>query len=299
MAHCTAAPRFRASWETERTVFSLGDAAAASVSSPSVADASGGDPGGEAEQAALAGDGTAASSGHGAGDGNAASSGHGTGGDAGHGPEGDPEDGARHDPAATAERPAPHRGRPPSQGTERAILRATTELLAERGLSDTTIEEIAARARVSKASVYRRWPSKGTLAFAAFMVDFYARQPAVDTGSLRGDLLATLRGWLRAVRQPATGRTLRGLIAEVQRDPELAAPWRDRFIGPLRERHLEVLERAIARGELTADANTGLMLDLLYGPAYHRLLHGHLPLNDAFAEDLVAAIMGAVESGAV
>lgn len=191
------------------------------------------------------------------------------------------------------------RGRPLSAETERAILRATTELLAERGVAATTIEQVAARAHVGKASVYRRWPSKGTLAFDAFAADFLERQPVPDTGNLRDDLLALLRGFVRAVRQPATGRTLKGLIAEVQRDPELAEAWRERFVGPVRWRHLIVLLRAVERAELPPGANTSLLLDLLYGPAYHRLLHGHLPLDDAFVEDLVSAIMAAIEAGAI
>lgn len=191
------------------------------------------------------------------------------------------------------------RGRPPSEDTERAILTATTELLAERGLAAMTIEEVAARAHVGKASVYRRWPSKGTLAFDAFVSEFLERQGVPDTGNLRDDLLGLLRAWVKAVRQPTTGRTLRGLIAEVQRDPDLADAWRDRFVAQLRARHLAVIQRAIERGELAPEANTGLLLDLLYGPAYHRLLHGHLPLNDAFVEDLVTAIMAAVDAGAV
>lgn len=195
--------------------------------------------------------------------------------------------------------PGGGRGRPLSGATERAILQATAEILGERGLAAMTIEEVAARAHVGKASVYRRWPSKGTLAFDAFVTDFLDRQPAPDTGSLRDDLLGLLRAWLRAVRQPTTGRTLRGLIAEVQRDRELADAWRERFVAPLRARHLGVLRQATARGELAPGANTGLLLDLLYGPAYHRLLHGHAPLDEAFVEDVVAAVMAAVDEGVI
>jgi AcrR family transcriptional regulator len=196
---------------------------------------------------------------------------------------------------------APHggRGRPPSEDTERAILQATTELLAERGLAAMTIEEVASRAHVGKASVYRRWPSKGTLAFDAFVTDFLERQPEPDTGSLRDDLLGILRAWTRAVRQPTTSRTLRGLIAEVQRDPELADAWRDRFVSPLRARHQAVLQRSIERGELPPETNTALMLDLLFGPAYHRLLHGHLPLDDAFVDAVVASVIAALEARAI
>jgi AcrR family transcriptional regulator len=193
----------------------------------------------------------------------------------------------------------PGRGRPPSHRTERAILVAATELLAERGLAALTMEEVAARAHVSKASVYRRWPSKGRLAFDAFVEAFLARQPLPDTGSLRADLRTALQVWVETVSEPTTGRTLRGLIAEVQRDPELAEPWRQRFTLPVRAQHLTILERAIARGELAPDADTGLLLDLLYGPAYHRLLHGHLPLDEAFVDGLVDAIIAAVAARAI
>jgi AcrR family transcriptional regulator len=211
----------------------------------------------------------------------------------------DRQDAAAAGLAAGRREPHPGRGRPLSEDTERAILQATSELLAERGLAAMTIEEVAARARVGKASIYRRWPTKGTLAFDAFVTDFLERQPVPDTGSLRDDLLGLLRSWVRAVRQSTTGRTLKGLIGEVQRDPELADAWRDRFVAPLRRRLHAVLQRSIERGELVPDANTGLLLDLLFGPAYHRLLHGHLPLNDAFIEDVVAAVMAAVEAGTI
>ncbi len=191
------------------------------------------------------------------------------------------------------------RGRPMSPQTEQAILDATTVLLAERPLAGITIEEVAERARVSKASVYRRWPSKGTLAFDAFVGEFLKRLPTPDTGSLEEDLRISLRGWVRVVRETTTGRTLRGLIAEVQRDPELAEAWRDRFINPLRASRAEIVQRAIDRGELGRDANVDVLLDLVFGPAYHRFLQGHRPLDDAFVKAVVKAVIGAVREGAI
>lgn len=191
------------------------------------------------------------------------------------------------------------RGRPPSAHTEQAILRAMTELLAERRLSEISIEEVAQRAQVSKASVYRRWPSKGTLAFDAFGGEFLDRFPTPDTGSLESDLRASLRAWVRIVRETRTGRTLRGLIAEVQRDPELAEAWRDRFLNQVRAARADIVKRAIARGELDRRANVDVLLDLVYGPAYHRFLQGHRPLDDAFVNAVVAAVMAAVREGAI
>src|SRR6266446_6100976 len=104
------------------------------------------------------------------------------------------------------------RGRPRSQEADRAILTATADLLAERGLAAMSIEEVAARAGVGKTTIYRRWPSKGLLALDAFVASFREEQPQPDTGTLRGDLLAALRAWVRAVTHTPMGPMLTGLI---------------------------------------------------------------------------------------
>jgi AcrR family transcriptional regulator len=201
----------------------------------------------------------------------------------------------------TTNRPIPTtvaaRGRPRSTQAEQAILQATTEILEERGFAALTMEEVAARAGVGKATVYRWWSSKGTLAFDAFLARFLEGQPMPDTGSLRGDLLAALRAWIRTVKGTATGRILAGLIAEVQRDPELADAWRQRFVGVVRDRHRRMLERAIERGEIARKCDTDVVLDLLYGSAYHRLLQSHLPLTDRFARSVVGIIVTGVTNG--
>lgn len=186
---------------------------------------------------------------------------------------------------------APRRGRPRSEQADRAILRAATEVLAERGLGAMSIEEVAARAGVGKATIYRRWPSRGALALHAFRAEFRAQQPPPDTGSLRADLLAALRSWIHAVTSTRAGRILAGLIAEAQNDPALAAAWREQVVEPLRAQHAIMVQHAIARGEIPAGTDLDVALDLLYGPAYHRLLHGHRPLTDAFAREVVDVIV--------
>ena len=179
------------------------------------------------------------------------------------------------------------RGRPRSEEADRAILRAATEVLAAHGLGGMSIEEVAARAHVGKATIYRRWPSRGALALDAFRAEFREQQPLPDTGTLRGDLLAALRSWVRAVTGTRAGRMLAGLIAEAQNDPALAAAWREQVVERLREQHAIMLRRAIERGEIPADTDVDVALDLLYGAAYHRLLHGHRPLTDAFVQAVV------------
>jgi AcrR family transcriptional regulator len=191
---------------------------------------------------------------------------------------------------------APGRGRPRSERSQRAILEATAELLEESGFVELTMEEVAVRAQVSKATIYRRWSTKGTLVFDAFVAHFLARQPLPDTGSLRGDLLAALRSWIRVVKGTVTGRTLVGLIAEVQRDPELAEVWSDRFVRPVRAQHRIMIDRAVERGEIPSDTDADVALDLLFGPAYHRLLQSHLTLSDRFARAVVDTIVKGLAS---
>jgi AcrR family transcriptional regulator len=194
---------------------------------------------------------------------------------------------------------SPQRGRPRSERSHLAILVAANQLLEERGFVHLTMEEVAQRAAVSKPTIYRRWPTKGTLVFEAFSGDFLARQPLPDTGSLGGDLLAALRAWIRVVKGTVTGRTLRGLIAEVQRDPELAELWRERFTGPVRAQHRTMIDRAVDRGEISPNADPDIVLDLLYGPAYHRFLQSHLPLSDRFAQAVVETVVAGVRPSPV
>jgi len=190
---------------------------------------------------------------------------------------------------------APTRGRPRSEQADRAIMAAAVGLLDERGLAGMSIEEIAARAGVSKATIYRRWPSKGLLALDAFVSRFRALQPQPDTGSLRGDLMAALHAWVDAVTTTPMGRMLTGLIAEAQHDDSLRAAWRDRVLEPLRLQHRVLLDRAIARGEIGAGVDQEVVLDLFFGAAQHRLLLGHLPMSDEFIERVVDIILEGIE----
>ena len=197
-------------------------------------------------------------------------------------------------PGGAAAGGAAPRGRPRSQEADRAILTAARDLLAERGLAAMSIEEVAARAGVGKATIYRRWPSKGLLALDAFVASFREEQPLPDTGSLRDDLLAALHAWVRAVTQTAMGPMLTGLIAEAQHDPELRGAWRDRVLEPLRTQHRIMLDRAIARGEITASVDQDVVLDLFFGAAEHRLLLGHLPITGEFIAEVVDTILAGI-----
>jgi AcrR family transcriptional regulator len=195
-----------------------------------------------------------------------------------------------------AEGAAPQRGRPRSEQADRAIMAATLELLAEKGIAGMSIEEVASRAGVGKATIYRRWSSKGALALDAFLAEFQQQQPLPDSGSLRGDLLASLRAWVRAVTRTAVGRILADLIGEMQHDKDLAVSYRAQVLEPLRQQHRIMLDRAIARGEIPASTDREVALDLMFGAAQHRLLLGHLPLTDRFVQQVVDMIVAGIQA---
>ena len=193
---------------------------------------------------------------------------------------------------------APRRGRPRSEKARLAILEAATELLLVQGLSAVSMDAVAERAGVSKATIYRWWPTKESLALDALFNEWAAARPAArDTGSLRGDLLSLMRPWARLAASRPYGRVIAGLITEAQMDPAFAAEYRTRFVEPRREQGRVVFRRAIERGEIPADTKIEVALDMLYGPLYHRLLHGHAPLNDRFVRDVVDTALAGIAPG--
>lgn len=188
------------------------------------------------------------------------------------------------------------RGRPRSEKAHKAILDAAAELLLARGLSAVSMDAVAERAGVSKATIYRWWPTKETLALDALYTEWATVGPSPrDTGSLRGDLLALLRPWARLTSSRPYGRVIAALITEAQTDPVFATEYRQRVVEPRRDQARAVFRRAIERGEIPPDTKVEVALDLLYGPLYHRLLHGHAPLNDRFTQDVIDMALNGIQ----
>jgi AcrR family transcriptional regulator len=188
------------------------------------------------------------------------------------------------------------RGRPRSEAAQTAILSAAMALLLDQGLHAMSMDDVAERAGVSKATIYRWWASKELLALDALAKEWATPSSTKqrDTGNLRGDLLAHLRPWIRQVNEKPYGRVIAGLVAQAQTDLEFATLYRENFVQPRRDAMRPVLLRAIARGEIAADTDLEVSLDLLYGPIYHRLLHRHAPLNDRFTQQVVDAVIRAI-----
>lgn len=188
------------------------------------------------------------------------------------------------------------RGRPRSQKAHQAVLDAAAELLLDQGLSAVSMDAVAKRAGVSKATIYRWWPTKESLTLDALYTewDTTPTHPR-DTGSLRGDLLTLLRPWARRAGTRPYARVIAALLTEVHTDPAFADEYRQRVVEPRREQARTVFHRAIDRGEIPADTNIEVAIDLLYGPLYHRLLHGHAPLGDRFVKDVVDMALHGVQ----
>jgi len=189
----------------------------------------------------------------------------------------------------------PRRGRPRSEAARKGILAATAELLLSHGLESVSMDEVAERAGVSKATIYRWWPTKESLALEALLDEWDTPSLPRETGSLRGDLLALIRPWIKRLRARPYGRVVAALITEAQTDPEFAPVYRARFVERRREPARVLFSLAIDRGEIPADTDVEIALDLIFGPIYHRLLHGHQPLTDGFVKAAVdSALAGFV-----
>ncbi|MBW2698280.1 MAG: TetR/AcrR family transcriptional regulator, partial [Deltaproteobacteria bacterium] len=164
---------------------------------------------------------------------------------------------------AAGESQASSTGRPRSEEAHRAILDATLELLAEVGFSALTVEGVATRAGVGKATIYRRWPSKLPL-----VVEAFGQLPAmeeVDSGSLAEDLKKMLRSYIEAFNNTALSVVLPSLAGERAHNPEFAKVFEpvsiDRRI-PL----IRAFERAVERGEIDAGVDLDMASDLVVGP---------------------------------
>jgi len=195
---------------------------------------------------------------------------------------------------------APHRGRPRSERARLAILDTAGELLLEHGLAGASMDAVAARAGVSKATIYRWWPAKELLALDALLgvwIETKVAPGGPDTGSLRGDLLGRVGMWAR-LPQAELGRAVAGLVAKARSDPAFGPVYVERFVKPRRDAARPLFARAIERGEIPAETDVDAALDVLYGPIYHRLLHGHLRVDEAFIRTIVDTLVDALHARA-
>ncbi|WLH10820.1 TetR/AcrR family transcriptional regulator [Pseudomonas hefeiensis] len=185
-------------------------------------------------------------------------------------------------------------GRPRSEATRRLILDAAISLLQDKSIQAISIEAIAREAGVSKATIYRWWESK-----ASVVIDAFIEQHLVKTTLPRGmrpreaithhfrSFVTQYSGW--------PGRLVAQIVAEGQSDPTIHRVFRERFHYGRRAVVREMLEEWKKSGDISKGADVEVLMDLIYGPVYMRLMIGHAPLDESFAEshiNYICALLG-------
>jgi AcrR family transcriptional regulator len=190
----------------------------------------------------------------------------------------------------TTSNATPTIGRPRDARTDRAILAASLELIAEVGVHDFRMDDVAERARVGKSAIYRRYRSKDELV-GATVAALVSDIDVPDTGDTREDIVALMDGAVDVYTDPVRAAVMPSLVGAMQRRPDLARTIREGFLTGRREALRAVLARGIARGDLAADLDMELALDVLGGPLFYRLLITGGPINRELAEGVANLVM--------
>jgi len=187
---------------------------------------------------------------------------------------------------------APPRGRPRDPRLRATILTAARSLLDRGGLTAVTIEAVAAKAGVSRPTIYRYWPNAPAVAMAAFL----EASGAPAEGKASRSPLAALRAQLHAVADAfaaPTGRSIAAMVAAAQSETELAKSFRSEFIARNRDGARLLLERCVDGKLIAPPADMELTLDLIFGPLFYRLLMGHAPITRGFVDQLLDVVVRA------
>lgn len=183
---------------------------------------------------------------------------------------------------------ARHSGRPRDAARDEAIREAARELLAEVGYDLLTMDAVAARAHASKATIYRRWPSKAELVIDT--VGCLVAMPELpDRGSVEEDLRTALgaKGLVDDFRL----RLMSGLVSALPRNPDLARVFQDKFVAGRARALRKVLERGVSRGEVPADRDLDLLTAIFPAMLIHRALILGRPVDVAYLRAVVEQVL--------
>jgi AcrR family transcriptional regulator len=189
----------------------------------------------------------------------------------------------------------PGRGRRRAEDVRHATLTAAADLLLAEGVHALTFSKVAARAGVSKMTLYKWWPSPGALAFDAYFNAFQATLAFPDTGDIRRDLTTQLHAFVDLLNR--SGSVIAGIIGAAQGDPDLAEALSAHYVVQRRALAVERLTRARQDGQIRAEVDLETIVDQLWGAVYHRLLMPAQPLTTEFVDQLVANLFQGVAPG--
>lgn len=186
-------------------------------------------------------------------------------------------------------------GRPPSVEARERALRAAHEILMAEGFGRLSIEAVAARSGVGKPTLYRNWANAQELALAALIANPLPEVEAQEeaTATARARLLAQMRGLVTAFAS-TRGRQVALALASADPESEFTKAFRNKVILASREAGRAILQGAIVSGEIASPPDLEVLLDMIYGPVFYRLLVGHQPLDAALADAVVETALRAV-----
>jgi len=189
--------------------------------------------------------------------------------------------------------PPPGRGRPRDGALDERILEQVVALLGSRGYAGLTLDELAVRSGVAKTTILRRWPSKAAVAAAGVERVALQSVDVPDSGTLRGDLHALLHGAVDTFVR-GRGQFVPRLLREAGHHPEIA-DLLFTVIHTRRQAYRRVLALAIARGELAPSGDHELLIDLLIGPIWTRLLITRDPITGEYVDSVVETVLTAFD----
>ncbi len=185
-------------------------------------------------------------------------------------------------------------GRPRSEQARHAVINATHELLHENGVGGLTVKAVAQRAGVGKPTIYRWWPSLADIVLEVLLCQADAAIAVPSSTMLREALQQFLRQSMRALSDGA-GVHLRFLMAHAQEDEEFRLRFRANFTAERRKILRSIFQQAVARGQIDAEQDLDILVDIVFGAMWYRLLIGHLPLDESFANELTGIVMRLVQ----
>jgi AcrR family transcriptional regulator len=180
-------------------------------------------------------------------------------------------------------------GRPRSEKARKAVIRTTLKLLERVGFHELSIEAVAARAGVGKATVYRWWANKAELVIAAFAsaVDEELRFPPGN--QILESIHQQMKRWVVIFQSPL-GQIVATVVGAGQSDPEILKAFRAHWVEPRRKEARSLICHAMKNGEIRSDLDPDMMLDMFYGPLYLRLVLKHAPLDENFVNTIFALV---------
>lgn len=193
--------------------------------------------------------------------------------------------------------PKKTRGRPRSvaAASHETILDTVYQILQEKSVRELTIEEVARRAQVGKPTLYKWWPTKAALVMDMFEQRIVDKLAVPDAKTAEQAIRAQVAELIRLFNG-FFGKVAADIIAEGQSEPHVLEEYRNRYMSKRRAFTTEQLARAQASGEFTKSIAPDLLIDMIYGPIYYRLLVGHQKLDQRFGKELVDQVLKYVKS---